>query len=134
MIEHIYRHRVRYRECDPMGVVYHAHYVDYFEAARTEALRARGLPYKQLEDAGVIMPVVELHVRYHQPARYDDLLDVLVRFPEPPGVRIRAEYEVRRTDDPALLVSGTVVLCFIDTARNRPVPAPEIVRDTFANP
>ena len=38
-----YRHRVRYRECDPMGVVYHTHYLDYFEAARTEALRAMGL-------------------------------------------------------------------------------------------
>ena len=56
---HRHTHRVRYRECDPMGVVYHAHYLDYFEAARTEALRAWGLPYKALEDAGVQMPVVE---------------------------------------------------------------------------
>lgn len=133
MIEHVYQHRVRYRECDPMGVVYHAHYVDYFEAARTEALRAHGLPYKQLEDDGVIMPVVEMHVRYRQPARYDDLLDVRVRFPEVPGVRIRAEYEVTRHGDPTVLVTGTVVLCFVDTARNRPIPAPEIVRDTFAS-
>ena len=131
MIEHVYRHRVRYRECDPMSVVYHAHYVDYFEAARTEALRAHGLPYKSLEDAGIIMPVVDLQVRYHQPARYDDLLEVTVRFPETPAVRIRAEYEVRRAGEPTLLVSGTVVLCFFDTARRRPIRAPQPLLDVF---
>ncbi|NBC01365.1 MAG: hypothetical protein GVY15_10970 [Bacteroidetes bacterium] len=43
-----YVHRVRYRECDPMGVVYHTHFVDYFEAARTEALREMGLAYKAI--------------------------------------------------------------------------------------
>ena len=132
MIEHVYRHRVRYRECDPMSVVYHAHYVDYFEAARTEALRARGFPYKKLEDAGIIMPVVDLHVHYHQPARYDDLLDIKVWFPEPPSVRIRAEYEVRRSGEDALLASGTVVLCFFDTERRRPIRAPQPLLDVFA--
>ena len=58
MIRYVYRHRVRYRECDPMGVVYHTHYADYFEAARTEALREIGLAYKTLEEAGVQMPVI----------------------------------------------------------------------------
>ena len=132
MIEHVYQHRVRYREVDPMSVVYHAHYVDYFEAARTEALRAHGLPYKSLEDAGIIMPVVDLQVRYHKPARYDDLLDIHVVFPETPSVRVRAEYEVRRTGESTLLVSGTVVLCFFDTARRRPVRAPQPLLDVFA--
>src|SRR5690554_6882125 len=115
-LTYTYRHRVRYRECDPMSVVYHTHYVDYFEAARTEALREHGLPYKTLEDAGIIMPVVELSVRYFLPAHYDDLLEILVRFPEPPSVRIRAEYEVRRAGEEPLLVTGTVVLCFFDAA------------------
>ncbi|MEP0545399.1 MAG: thioesterase family protein [Rhodothermales bacterium] len=132
MIEHVYRHRVRYREVDPMSVVYHAHYVDYFEAARTEALRAHGLPYKALEDAGIIMPVVDLNVRYLLPARYDELLEVTVRFPETPTVRVRAEYEVRRAGDPTLLVTGTVVLCFFDTVRRRPIRAPQPLLDVFA--
>ncbi len=132
MIEHHYSHRVRYGECDPMGVVYHAYYLDYFEASRTEALRAHGLTYKSLEEAGVIMPVVDLAVRYHRPARYDDLLDVLVRFPETPASRVRAEYEVRRAGEPEVLVSGTVVLCFFDTARRRPVRAPQALLDVFA--
>jgi acyl-CoA thioester hydrolase len=131
MIEHTYRHRVRYRECDPMRVVYHAHYVDYFEAARTEALREHGLPYKALEDAGIIMPVVELNVRYLRPARYDDLLEVRVQFPEAPSVRVLTEYEVRRAGEDAVLVAGRVVLCFVDAARNRPVRAPQVLLDVF---
>ena len=131
MIEHVYRHRVRYRECDPMRVVYHAHYVDYFEAARTEALRAHGLPYRALEDAGIIMPVVELNARYLRPASYDDLLEIHVRFPEVPGVRVRTEYDVHRAGEEPLLVTGTVVLCFVDAARNRPVRAPQMLLDVF---
>ncbi len=133
MIEHVYRHRVRYRECDPMGVVYHAHYVDYFEAARTEALRAQGLAYKSLEDSGIIMPVVDLAVRYHRPARYDDLIEVTVRVEEPPEVRVRFDYAVRREGEETVLVSGAVTLCFFDTERRRTVRAPEHVRAAFAS-
>ena len=131
MIEHVYRHRVRYRECDPMGVVYHGHDVDYLEYARTEALRAAGLPYKAIEAAGIIMPVTEVHLRYHRSALYDDLLEITVRFPEPPRVRVRVEYAVRRAGEPALLTTGHVVLCFVDRARGRPVPAPPAVRAAF---
>jgi acyl-CoA thioester hydrolase len=134
VLEHRYRHRVRYRECDPMGVVYHAHYVDYFEAARTEALRAHGLPYRALEESGIVMPVVDLSVRYHRSAYYDELLEVHVWFPEPPAVRIRAEYAVRRMEpdpDDTPLVTGSVVLCFVDRARGRPVRAPASVAAVF---
>jgi acyl-CoA thioester hydrolase len=131
MVEYVYHHRVRYRECDPMEVVYHAHYVDYFEAARTEALRAQGLPYKALEDAGIIMPVVELNVRYLRPAHYDDELEVTVRFPEVPNVRVITDYEVRRAGEDPLLVTGRVTLCFFDTARRRPVRAPQQLLDVF---
>lgn len=130
-------HRVRYRECDPMGVVYHAHFVDYFEAARTEALRAAGLPYREIEESGVIMPVVDLAVRYLRPARYDDLLEIRARFPEPPSARVRIEYEVRRLEpepSDAPLVTGTVVLAFVDAARNRPIRAPQAVQDAFTQP
>ena len=133
MIRFTYLHRVRYRECDPMGVVYHAHYLDYFEAARTEALRAHGLAYRALEEAGVRMPVVEATVRYHGPARYDDVLEVEAAFPEPPGVRVAVDYRVRRQGEPAVLVTGRVVLCFIDAARGRPILAPEPVRALFAH-
>ncbi|GIV61581.1 acyl-CoA thioesterase [Rhodocaloribacter litoris] len=133
MLVHRYRHRVRYRECDPMGLVYHTHYLDYFEAARTEALREMGLAYRELEAAGIVMPVVELAVQYRAPARYDDLLEITSRFAGGvPRVRVRIDYEVRRAGEPDLLVTGHVTLCFFDTARQRPVPAPAAVTEVFA--
>lgn len=115
-----------------MGVVYHTHVLDWFEAARTEALRARGLPYRELEEAGVMMPVVEVGLRYHAPVHYDDLVEVEALFPEPPGARIGVDYRVRRAGESAVLVSGRVVLCFIDARRGRPIPAPAAVRAVFA--
>ncbi len=132
MISHIYRHRVRYRECDPMGIVYHTHYLDFFEFARTEALREMGLAYKSLEAEGVIMPVIDLAVQYKKPARYDDLLEIRTIFAGgPPRMRVRIDYEVRRAGEDDMLVTGHVTLCFVDVARQRPIPAPDAVRVVF---
>lgn len=125
MVVYNYQHRVRYRECDPMGVVYHAHYLDYFEAARTEALRDMGIVYKALEDSGIQMPTTDLAVQYKKPAHYDDLLEIRVILKEPPKVRIRIDYEVRRHGEEDILTTGHVTLCFIDVSRKRPVLAPE---------
>lgn len=133
MITFVYSHRVRYREVDPMGVVYHAHYIDYFEHARTEFLRDRGLAYKELEDAGVIMPVVDLAVQYRRPAYYDDVLDIYTHVKEAPTSRIRIDYQVRRHAEDPVLVTGHVTLCFVDRERGRPVPAPDAVQSIFAD-
>lgn len=115
-----------------MGLVYHTHYIDYFEAARTEALRTMGLAYKTLEDSGIIMPVVDLAVQYHRPARYDDVLEIVARIGEVPSTRVHIDYEVRRAGEPARLATGHVTLCFVDTVRNRPIRAPEHVAALFA--
>lgn len=114
-----------------MGVAYHTHYLDYFEEARTEALRSVGLPYKSLEDGGIIMPVVEATLRYHASAYYDDLLEVETVFAEIPRVRVPIDYRVRRRGEDAVLTSGRVTLCFVDTVRGRPIPAPDAVRAAF---
>ena len=127
----VYQHRVRYRECDPMGIVYHTHYLDYFEAARTEALRHIGLPYRKLEESGVIMPVVDLAVSYHRPALYDDLIDIQTQMTGVPDTRVRIDYVVTRSSDGTRLVTGHVTLCFVDRERNRPIRAPEMVRNVF---
>ena len=131
-LRHVHRHRVRYRECDPMGVVYHTHVLDWFEAARTEALREAGLPYRELEDRGIIMPVVEATVRYHASVLYDDLVEVEAVF-QAPRVRVPIDYAVRRVDEDDVLISGRVTLCFVDPKRGRPVAAPDAVRALFAS-
>jgi len=132
--EYWHEHRVRYRESDPMGVVYHTHYVDWFEAARTEALRAAGLTYKEIEDGGIFMPVVELAVSYHRPACYDDLLTIRTRMNlSETRTRVRFDYDVFRKGEDHVLASGHVSLCFIDRSTRRPVRAPEMVLEAVAS-
>ena len=125
MVTFLHEHRVRYREADPMGIVYHTHYIDYFEAARTEALRHAGLPYKTLEENGLFMPVVELAISYKRPARYDDLLEIKTGVSlSDSATRMHFDYEVYRKGEKELLVSGNVTLCFYDRESERPMRAP----------
>jgi acyl-CoA thioester hydrolase len=115
--------RVRYGEVDRMGVVYHAHYLVYFEQGRTELLRSLGGTYRGLEDEGNLLVVVESGVKHFRPASYDDLLVVSTRLAEVRGVRMRFEYAVRRGED--LLAEGFTVLASTDRAgRPRRLPPP----------
>jgi len=90
------RLRVRYAETDQMGVVHHAAYLPWLEVARTEYLRERGLPYRQLESMGIRMPVLKIEVEYRRPALYDDLLAVTARLESASAVRFTFRYEIRR--------------------------------------
>ena len=127
-----HEHRVRYRECDPMGVVYHTHYLDIFEVGRTEALRDAGVRYRDLEAEGIIMPVVEVEVQYHGPAYYDDLLVVDIHFAQRPTVRVPIDYTVHRKGETDTLVTGHTTLCFMDAEQRRPTRPPDRVREAFA--
>lgn len=126
-----HRHRVRYRECDPMGVVYHTHYLDFFEVARTEALRNAGIRYRELEEQNIIMPVVNVNVDYRGPAYYDDVLLVRTCFSEMPSVRVPIDYTVRREGEDDVIVTGKTTLCFMDAERRRPIRPPNEVRAAF---
>ena len=129
MGSYVYRHRVRYREADPMGVVYHVHCLDWFEAARTEALRTTGVSYADVEKGGIFMPVVDLAVKYRRAVLYDDRVEITVSWAdEPPVTRIRFDYEVRREGESEVLIDGHVTLCFLDRTTKRPVRAPEALR------
>jgi len=100
--------RVIYGDTDQMGVVYYANYLRWFEAGRTEFLRAKGLSYSEFEAREkLILPVVEAGVVYRQPARYDDLVAVETRLAEARRASARFEYEVKRGED--LLATGFTV-------------------------
>ena len=66
--------RVRYAETDQMGYVYYGNYATYFEVARVDCMKSLGISYKELEDAGVMMPVLHYATKYYKPAFYDDEL------------------------------------------------------------
>src|SRR3979411_1429336 len=106
--------RVRYAETDQMNVVYHGNYAQYFEVARAESIRALGFTYKDIEAIGVIMPIVELHVKFIRPAHYDDLLTIKTLLKElPTDHKIEFHQEVYNEKD-ELLATGKVVLFFMN--------------------
>lgn len=106
------RIRVRYNECDPMSLAHHSAYPVWFEMGRTELLRARGIRYRDLEDLGSFLAVVELTIRYRKPARYDDELELTTRIERVTRVRIEHSYALRR--DGLLLTEATTTLACID--------------------
>ena len=118
--------RVRYGETDQMGVVYHGNYPLYFEVARVEALRDVGLSYKQMEESGVLMPVVEVNMKFLNSARYDDLITIKTTLPEFPGVRIFFRYELFNEAGQKLCEASTL-LVFIKSDTKRPVRCPDIL-------
>jgi len=127
--------RVRYCECDPMGVAHHAAYVPWLEIARTELLRTSGVTYSELESRGVFLVITRLECKYRRPAFYDDLLDIRARWIGGSKVKIEHEYEVILRESAAgpraqsrpigdtLLVAHTTLACVDATGRIQPLPA-----------
>ena len=113
--------RPRYGEVDSMGVVYHAHYLVYFDVGRCEYMRALGRPYASVEAEGFRLAVVEANVRYKLPAHYDDDLRVLVWLSRVQGASISFRYELRRRA--TVLATGTTRLACLDVG-NRPTRLP----------
>ena len=113
------RVRVIYGDTDQMGMVYYANYLRYFEIARNEYLRVVGQTYRAFEEShGLMLPVVEAHVSYHKPARYDDELVISAATFARGAASVRFEYEIRRAADDEKLVSGhTVHACITRDGR-----------------
>lgn len=116
--------RVEYHHTDQMGIVHHSNYVKFFEVARTEWLRAIGLTYAEMERRGVMMPIVDVAVKYRNPAVYDELISVTAFVDELPMARMSFRYEVRG-EDGREIATGSTTLGFIDKDTRRPQRAPK---------
>jgi acyl-CoA thioester hydrolase len=124
--------RVRYAETDKMGVVYYANYLVWFEVARADLLRSLGWTYREMEHAGVSLPVIEAHCAYHRPARYDDEIEVRTEGRMLSPVRMEFEYKVFRRDDAVMTASGRTVHAALDPG-GRPCRLPQRIREVFAS-
>jgi acyl-CoA thioester hydrolase len=122
------RRRIPYRDCNTRGLLRPRHLLDYFKTARVDALRSLGIRYRDLEDRGVLMPVVDAEISCRRPARYDDLLTVRVCFPDDSSVRIPTTYTVFREESDDPLATARVMVCFISAETRRPIRPPEPVR------
>lgn len=124
--------RVRYAECDPMGVVHHSNYPIWFEAARSTFCRERGIDYAQLERDGYAMPVLELHCRFIKPAYYEDLVVVRTWPKECRHSLLRMGYEVWRGEE--LLTEAETLQMLIERASGKPRRFSEELYERFMTP
>ncbi len=123
--------RVRYSETDQMGYVYYGNYAQYFEVGRVEWLRKLGISYKTMEDNGIMLPVLDLQIKYLKPAKYDALLTLKTTLIKMPSVKIEFAYEIINQQK-ELLTTGHTTLVFIDMKRNRPTKAPQLILEKVA--
>ena len=124
--------RVRYAETDKMGVVYYANYLVWFEVARADLLRSLGWSYREMEIAGISLPVIEAHCQYLRPARYDDEIDVKTEGRMLSPVRMEFHYQVVRKTDQTVAAEGKTVHASVD-ASGKPCRLPARVREVFAS-
>ena len=122
--------RVRYAETDRMGYVYYGNYAIYFEVARVEALRKMGYSYKEMEDDGIIMPVLEFSIKYFKPAYYDDELKIISKIIELPATRLRFEHETYNKAG-VILNKAHVTLVIVNQKTGKPCHAPGYFMDAL---
>lgn len=124
--------RVRYAETDRMGYVYYGNYAAFYETGRVEALRALGLSYREMEDRGIMLPVLSYSIKYFKPAFFDDNLIVKTTLKElPTGTRLTFYYEIWN-DKGVQLNAGETQHVFVKIDGGRPITVPQEVIDKLA--
>lgn len=130
MFRHETKVRVRYGEVDRMGYVYYGNYALYYEVGRVEAMRALGLIYAEMEQQGIMMPVVKMECHYHRPALYDQELTIVTTVREMPLARIDFHYELFDNQGNAIS-KGMTQLVFVNSNTMRPTRAPQYFLDAL---
>lgn len=123
-----YNLRPRYSETDQMGVVYYGNYATYFEVGRVELLRKIGLSYANLEKEGTMLPVVHMSIDFKKGARYDELITLETRIEELPTRKI-SFYHLLKNAEGKTLVTGKVVLVFVDSQTFKPKYCPDSLKE-----
>ena len=122
--------RVRYAETDRMGVVYYANYLVWFEVARADLLRSLGWTYREMEESGVSLPVIEARCEYKAPARYDDEIVIRTEGWMRSPVRMEFAYRISRRDDGVVSAEGMTMHAALGRD-GRPCRLPDRIRQAF---
>jgi len=116
--------RVRYSETDQMGTFYNSRALEWFECGRSELMRRKlGMSYAALEERGAFLPLVEAHLEFRGPARYDDLLEVDSTVEVSGRARLRFEVQIHHAESRKPVVRGYTVHAFTDR-RGKPIRPP----------
>lgn len=114
-----------------MGFVFHGHYVNFYEVGRTESIRQLGVTYHSLEEAGILMPVTDMSIKFLLPARYDDLLTVKTVIPRMPEIRMIVNAEISN-EAGELINRSECRLTFLDATSKRILSSPAMLSDKLA--
>ena len=104
--------------------------VFYFEIGRVEWLRNKGVSYKSLEESGIALPIVSMHLNYKKSARYDDLLTVNTKLKKYSGVKIEFDCEIRN-ENQELLTTAHFILVFVDINSGKPIAPPQHILEVM---
>jgi|SRR5688572_2352989 len=118
--------RVRYGETDRMGVVYHAEYLAWCEMGRTEYIRSLGMSYAEMERRGVPLAVAEATIRYHAPAKYDDLIRVSTVLSRQGSRTLTFDYVITHAESGQRLASASTTLVALDRDGKATTMPPDI--------
>jgi acyl-CoA thioester hydrolase len=124
--------RVRYSETDQMGYCYYGNYAQFLEIGRVEALRNSGFRYKDMEQQGILLPVLDFQIKYIFPAKYDDLLTIETTIVAIKGTRIIFDYEIINEMGVKIATASTT-LVFVSKESMRPMKAPENIVKAIKN-
>jgi acyl-CoA thioester hydrolase len=121
--------RVRFAETDAQGIAHNSNYFVWFEVARVDYLDRYAGGYQRLRDLGIEAVVLETHIRYCEPARFDDRLVVHARCVDVKGARFRYEYAIER--DGALIADGWTAHATVDARTFRPTRVPSWLQESI---
>lgn len=126
MIEYDYIFRVTYPDTDKMGTVHHSNYARYYEEARWELFRSIGIPYSKVEEAGYLLPVTSITMKYLKTTRYDEQLRISTTLKSIEGVLVYFTYRVYNEQN-VLINKGETELAFVNDKDWQPCDPPDFV-------
>lgn len=110
----LYVHHAQYYETDQMAIIHHSNYIRWMEEARLDFMSQCGVPYKELEDMGIIIPVLSVSCQYRSMVRFDDCVTIGVKVVRYSGVKMDLEYAFTNTKTGELTTTGTSSHCFLN--------------------
>lgn len=111
--------RVDYSDTDQMGFVHHSNYLKYYEVARWNMFRHWGIPYKEIEEGGVLLPVVGVRIQYLKPAFYDEELTIETTVVSVKGAKLMLSYKIFN-DSRELINTATITVAFVNSRTRKP--------------
>jgi len=124
MVKFVTTVRIRYADTDQMKFVYNGKYLEFFEVGRTELIRDMGMSYKQMEEAGFMLPLYDTYIRFHSPAYYDEIIEIESSMSSKPLAKLKIDYTIRVGE--RLIATGYTQHAFVSVATGKPVRSPEL--------